>query len=341
VSIKTTVSYSDPSWAVDDNGSINVRAADLEKNIYGAGCELRLGLLESGRYVTEGADLGKHLAGSDAIVVYRAKVTAELLAQIGPGCRVFARQGVGVDTFDLDAIREYGAFAFNVPDYCVDETSTHTLALMLALERDICQQDRLIKDGEWSIRAGRVPVRLSDATLGIVGFGQIGRAVARKALPFFGKIIAFDPFVHGDLMAGYGAEAALELETLLSYADVVSLHASLTPDSDELISKEILGVVKPGMLLVNTARGRLINSADILSALNDGRLGGYATDVYYPERPDDNEVTRSLARHPRVISSCHRGFLSTTADVSVRIRVAEQVREVLRTGGPPSYGRLA
>lgn len=335
-----TISYSDPSWALIGGGILDETTANLERSIYGNGYSVRFGILESGRYVMDQTRLGREFVGSDAVVVYRAKVTAEFLEQLGPGCRVFARQGVGVDTLDLKAIREYGAFAFNVPDYCVDETSTHTLALMLSIERDICRQDQLIRNGDWSIRAGRMPVRLGEATLGIIGFGRIGRAVARKASPFFGRVLAYDPNVHGDLMVGYGALGMEELEELVELADVVSLHASLTSSSERLVRSGILEHFKPGALLINTARGALIDSGDVLQALEDGRLGGYATDVYSPENPHDTAGTSALAAHSRVVSTCHRAFLSSTADVSVRRRVAEQIREVLDTGRPPADGRL-
>lgn len=334
------ISYTDPSWALNDAGAVDTASAGLERSIYGDGYTLKFGIAAAGRYVLDEARLGAELSGSSAVIAYRVKIGPEFLGNLGPGCRVFARQGVGTDTLDLAAISEYGAFAFNVPDYCVDETSTHTLALLLALERDICRQDQLIRSGNWSIRAGRVPMRLSESTLGIVGFGTIGRAVTRKAQPFFGKIVAYDPNVHRDLIAGYGAVAIEQLDELLEVADIVSLHASLTPSSERFINAGRLQHFRSGALLVNTARGGLVEASDVLQALQNGRLGGYATDVYSPERPYDTQVTRELASHSRVISSCHRGFLSDAADVSVRRRVAEEVKRVLETGNPPSYGRI-
>jgi D-3-phosphoglycerate dehydrogenase len=243
---------------------------------------------------------------------------------------------VGVDNLDIPALSRAGVWAFNVPDYCIEETSTHTLALLLSWQRGVVAQDRRVKAGDWSIRADGTPRRLSECRLGLLGFGRIGRAVAVKARPFFASIVAHDPAVSDDEIVAFGAKPA-STEEVLSTADFVSLHADLRRPAKALIDDEALLRVKPGAVLINTARGGLVDNHSVLRALREDRLAAYCTDVFSP----DDDVSSELAGRADVIVTCHRSFLSDTADRSVRVRVATEVARVLRSGEPPRLGRLA
>ncbi|MFD6159416.1 C-terminal binding protein [Nocardia sp. NPDC060256] len=333
------VVYTDPAWALDDSGRPDLERADIERAVFGNEIDLRLGLFDS-RYLVTGRDFHDHVRGADALVIYRCQVTPELLEAVGPNCRVIARSGVGIDNLNAPLLAGTGIVSFNVPDYCVDEVSTHTLALLLALERSVCTQDRLVKSGQWNIHAGGVPRRVGTRTAGIIGFGRIGRATARKLQAFYPRVIAFDPYVSADLMAGYGVTAATDLAELFSAADAVVIHAALTDETDRLIDATALADVRPGAFLVNTARGRLVDPAAVLTALDAGRLGGFASDVFTPEDPNDDPTARKLLTRDDVVVSAHRAFLSVESERSCRRRIAEGVANVLAGGPPPAEGRV-
>lgn len=335
------VVYTDPAWALDAAGRVEPARADLEREIYGGGVGLELGRRRNGGFVIEGSELQDLVDGADAVVVYRCQVTPELLEAAGPNCRVVARQGVGLDNLNVELLRERGLYGFHVPDYCGDEVSSHALALALALERGVCVQDRLVKGNRWDIHAGGVPRRTCELTAGIVGFGRIGRATARKVESIYGRTIAYDPYVPADLMASYGVGARDKLSDLMRESDLVLLHSALTPETENLIGGDALAEVKSGLILVNTARGRLVDAAAVHEALEDGRLGGFASDVFSPEDPNRAEETRALLSHDRVIVTAHRAFLSQESERSLRRRIAEGVSQVLEGGYPPPDGRVA
>ncbi|MFI9504673.1 C-terminal binding protein [Nocardia sp. NPDC052566] len=333
------VVYTDPAWALNDRGHPDLALADIERAAFGNDIELRLGLFD-GRYMVQGREFHEYVRGADAVVIYRCQVTPELLEAIGPTCRVVARSGVGIDNLNAPLLAAAGIASFNIPDYCVDEVSTHTLAMLLALERKVCTQDRLVKADQWNIHAGGVPRRVGACTAGIIGFGRIGRATARKLQAFYGRIIAYDPYVSADLMAGYGVTAATELTELFATADAVVIHAALTAETDRLVDAAALSAARPGALLVNTARGRLVDPAAVLEALEAGRLGGFASDVFTPEDPNADPTARKLVPREDVVVSSHRAFLSVESERSCRRRIAEGVAGVLAGGPPPAEGRV-
>ncbi|QIS03823.1 C-terminal binding protein [Nocardia brasiliensis] len=333
------VVYTDPAWALNEQGVPDLARADIERAALGREIELRLGLFD-GRYVLSGPEFHEHVRGADALVIYRCQVTPALLAAVGPNCRVIARSGVGIDNLNAPLLAGTGIVSFNVPDYCVDEVSTHTLALLLALERKVCTQDRLVKARQWNIHAGGVPRRVSTCTAGIIGFGRIGRATARKLQAFYQTVIAYDPYVSADLMAGYGVTAVSAPAELFGAADAVVVHAALTEETDRLVDAAALAAVRPGALLVNTARGRLVDLTAVLAALDDNRLGGFASDVFTPEDPNDDPTARKLLPRPDVVVSAHRAFLSVESERSCRRRIAEGVAQVLAGGPAPIAGRV-
>jgi phosphoglycerate dehydrogenase-like enzyme len=335
------VHYTDPMWSLNGDGRPDPGAAGLESDVYGGAVQITFGPFEDGRFVMHGDDYVASVEGADALVIYRAEVTSELLRALEPTCKVVARQGVGLDNLHADLLRDSGIYGFHVPDYCVDEVAVHTLALLLALERQLCVQNREVKAGRWSIHAGGIPRRLLSRTAGIVGFGRIGRASARKLEPFYGGVAAYDPYVNEDLMAGYGVRRAGSLEELLADADAVLLHCPLDDVTRHMIDARALSCMKPDALLVNTARGELVQPDALLAALEDGAIRGFAADVFKPEDPNRDATGRKLLALDNVVITAHRAFLSRESEDRLRERVAQEVAHVLTTGEPPRTGRVA
>jgi len=320
------VCYIDPLWIRDEHGVLDLGRAQIEHEIFGSDVTLTIGPVS---------------APCDAIVISRATITREMLDVAGPECRVVGRLGIGYDNLNVPLLRERGIYGFNVPDYCIDEVSTHAIALMLALERRIVDFDDQMKSGLFDTYGGRSPRRMSELTLGIIGFGTIGRATNRKAQAFFSRVIAYDPYVHADLMAGNGVTKCDALDDLLAASDVVSIHAFLDQGSHHLINAESLAHLKAGSLLINTARGGIVDQTAVLTALETGRLAGFGSDVFDPERPAEDAIGRRLVARPDVIATPHIAFRSAESERSQRVRVAETVAAVLASGAPPAFGRLA
>lgn len=339
--VSATVVYTDPMWAVNGGGTVDRSAAALEAAVLGEAVDLRLGCHRDGRFELNGDGFMETVAGADAVVIYRARVTEELASVLSASCKVVARQGVGLDNLNAPLLRERGIYGFHVPDYCVSEVADHTLAMVLALERGVVTQDRIVRADRWSIYGGGRPRRLSELTAGIVGFGRIGRATARRLTAFYGTVLACDPYVPGDLMAGHGVRKRESLSDLLRESDVVLLHCPLNDETRWMIDAAALESVCEGTLIVNTARGELVDTRAVLDALRAGALGGYAADVFSPEDPNADEVNRQLLERDDVVVTAHRAFLSRESERSLRRRVVEEVAHVLRTGEPPREGRVA
>ncbi len=333
------VVYTDPAWALDEQGRFDSARADVERAVFGSTVDIDFGPYDGG-YLS-GKPLFDTVRGAAGLVIYRCQVTPELIAAAGPQCRVIARSGVGVDNLAAPLLQAAGICGFNVPDYCGDEVSTHTLALLLALERGVTVQDRLVRANRWGIHRGGVPRRTSARTVGIIGFGRIGRATCRKLQPFYHQVLAYDPNVPADVMAGHGVTAVPELTDLVGAVDALVVHAALTPGTEHLVNAGVLARTRPGCLLVNTARGRLVDPAAVLDALESGRLAGFGSDVFAPEDPNADPVTRKLLDRDDVVVSSHRAFLSVESELSLRRRVAEGVRSFLVDGVAPTDGRVA
>jgi phosphoglycerate dehydrogenase-like enzyme len=333
------VVYTDPAWAVDGQGAFDPGRAMIERDVFGS--DIALAFAPYDRGYLAGDSLLRSVRGADGLVVYRCQVTKDLLDAAGPSCRVVARSGVGIDNLNAPLLKSAGICGFNVPDYCGDEVSTHSLALLLALERQVSVQDRLIRSNSWGIYRGGIPRRTADRSAGIVGFGRIGRATSRKLQPFYRQVYAYDPYVPADVMAGHGVVALPSLAELFAASDAVVLHAALTPETDQLITTDVLALARPGAILINTARGRLVDPSAVLGSLESGHLGGFGSDVFSPEDPNASPVTRKLLDRDDVLVSSHRAFLSAESEASLRRRIATGVRSLLLDGSPPTQGLVA
>lgn len=262
-------------------------------------------------------------APADGVLVQYATITGETM-DANPSWRVIGRYGVGVDTIDLVAATERGIPVVNVPDYCEEEVSTHAAALVLAATRRIREADALVRRGEWAQWGELRPIRsLSTMTLALIGTGRIGRETIRLLAPFFGRVIAHDPYS--------GPIEGVELVSLrdaLEVGDVVSLHCPLTAETHHLINAESLGWMQPSSYLVNVSRGGLVDGAALAAALHRGEIAGAALDVLEGEPPVDDPLLNA----PRVTLTNHIAWYSEQSEARLRHLLAERCALVL-TGG--------
>jgi D-3-phosphoglycerate dehydrogenase len=263
--------------------------------------------------------IGEILPDYDALVVRSmTKVTAGLLAA-GKRLKVVGRAGIGVDNVDVEAATERGILVVNAPTANLVSATEHTFALLLALARRVPAADASIKAGEWD-RKSFTGVELQGKTLGVIGFGRIGQRVAARARAFDMQVIAYDPFL--DAQAARRMEVdLLPLDELLARADVVTLHVPLSEQTKNLLDRERMAGMKQGALLVNCARGGVVDEEALLEALESGHLGGAGLDVFAEEPPKDLR----LVRHPRVVATPHLGAQTREAQERISTETAEMV----------------
>ncbi|MFN2185422.1 MAG: C-terminal binding protein [Anaerolineae bacterium] len=262
---------------------------------------------------------------ADGLVVTYAKVTADIINGL-ERCRVISRTGIGVDNVDLEAATAKGIVVTRVPDYCIDEVSDHALGLLFALARKIPLANSAVHAGQWSVGLVNPLHRLRGQTLGLVGFGQIPRALAPKAQALGLSVIAYDPYVSEEAMAADGVKQ-VDLEQLLAESDHISVHAPLTPETRHMFNREAFQKMKPGAVLINTARGPLVDEDALVDALEAGELAGAALDVLEHEPPAAG--SRLLGRTD-VILTPHTGFYSEESMIDLQTKAAEEVRRVLQ-----------
>ncbi len=266
----------------------------------------------------------------DALVVRsETKVTSQVL-QSGRKLVVVGRAGVGIDNIDLEAATRRGIAVVNSPTGNIIAAAEHTLALMLAVARNIPQACQSLKEGQWK-RSQYMGVELRNKTLGIVGLGKVGSEVARRARAFGMRLVAYDPFVSPDYASNLGVEM-MPLDRLLKESDFVTLHTPLNESTRHLIGKEQVAQMKPGARLINVARGELVDEAALLAGLEEGKLAGVALDVFAQEPP----APSPLLSHPKVVVTPHLGASTAEAQREVAVEIAQQVLQVLR-GEPPRY----
>lgn len=267
---------------------------------------------------------------ADAVLTCWKPVTSEVL-EAAPRCTVVARYGVGLDNIAVERATELGIVVTNVPDFCVDEVSDHTLALILALRRHVQSFARQTSAGVWDNTAAGPMHRLRGQTLGLVGYGRTGRAVAAKARALGMQVLAFAPSRVG--VAGEpGVRFATSLEEVLSAADVVSLHLPSTPQTRKLIAARELGLMKPNAILINTSRGVLVDGAALARAVDEGTIAGAGLDVMAEEPPDPEDP---LLSSEQIIVTPHAAFSSEESTAELRRRASRHVADVLH-GDVPS-----
>jgi D-3-phosphoglycerate dehydrogenase / 2-oxoglutarate reductase len=271
-------------------------------------------------------------ADADALLVLREPITARVLAAL-PKLKVIGRFGVGLDTIDVDACTRAGVQVTNVPDSNLDEVSTHALAMILALVRRLKLYDTAVRNGRWKALAdGEGITRPDRQTLGLIGFGQIGRLTARKAAAFGYRIAAYDPHMPADRIEAAGA-TPVSLDELIERSDIISLHVPFTPETSNIISRERIARMREGAILINVSRGGLIDEEALAEALASGQIAAAGLDTLAAEPPSPDNP---LLKLDNVLLSPHAAHYSTQSYAEVRSKVFADVAAVLR-GETPRY----
>ncbi|MBE7538753.1 MAG: C-terminal binding protein [Opitutaceae bacterium] len=284
-----------------------------------AGCDLVV--LQS----KDPAVLAASCADADALLVQWAPINAGVIAALRH-CRVIVRYGIGVDNVDLKAAGARGIPVCNVPDYCIDEVADHALALALSLARQIPQTDAAVRGGTWKILPPAAFPSFRSTTFATAGFGRIARAVLERARPFGFKLAAYDPFVPSDAFAKAGVRQ-LDLEQLWSESGMVSLHLPLTADTRHIVGEASLARMRSDAIVVNTARGGLIDTRALARYLVEKRIAGAGLDVFETE---PLEADHPIRQSPNVILTSHTAWYSGGSVPELQRKSAEAVVRAIR-----------
>jgi D-3-phosphoglycerate dehydrogenase len=270
------------------------------------------------------------LAGdADAMLVTYASITTEIISQL-KNCRVIGRFGIGTDNIDIQAAHEAGIVVTYAPTYCLDEVSDHTMALLLTLARKTAYSNAQVHSGQWDMPAV-VPIkRLRGRTLGLVGIGNIPQQIVPKAQAFGIDVVASDPYAPAEVFERLGVRS-VDFEELLSSSDYISVHAPLTPETEGMFGADAFSKMKPDALLINTARGPLVDTDALADALEAGKLGGAGLDVLPIEPPPSS--SRLIGRDD-VILTPHTAFYSEDSLLELQTTVATDVAAVLQGNAP-------
>jgi D-3-phosphoglycerate dehydrogenase / 2-oxoglutarate reductase len=297
-------------------------------------------------YVWDSLDVERRTLGDVAtLVALQTKSPAEFLGEAGdcdallntyagpigaadmarmPRCRIIARYGIGVDTIDVRAATAAGIIVTNNPTYCIDEVAEHTLTLLLACARKVAFYDRLVREGRWELPPGKPMFRVAGRTLGLVGFGNIARAVARRAVALGLRLVYSDPFVPAGQFPGPAEK--MDFPELLAVSDFVSLHPPLNAETRGMMNDDAFARMKPTAFLVNCSRGPIVDTAALVRALDAGRLAGCALDTTDPEPLPDPHPLRG---RDHVLITPHAAWYSEQAMVGLQAGAPGEVRRVL------------
>lgn len=279
-------------------------------------------------------DLPQLVADADAVITQFAPVNADVIGSM-TRAKVIVRYGIGVDNVDLGAAKERGIPVCNVPDYCIDEVADQTLAFLLATTRQVVTNTNFVREGNWGLATPLKQMRaLRDLAVGVVGFGRIGREVVARLRPFKCQVLVHDPVVSAADIERTGC-TPVALRELLSQADVITLHCPSTSETRGMINRESLAITKPGVILINVARGDLVDADALTAALQTGHVSAAALDVFAPEpMPSDHPIRKMnnviLASH---IASCSvpavRKLRETAANLAATALRGERLPNVV------------
>lgn len=293
--------------------------------------------LESERQIIEGAgglltafqcrteeDVIRQASEADGLLVQWAPITRSVIGNLR-NCKVVVRYGIGIDNVDLDAARDHGITVCNVPDYCINEVADHTMALALSLLRQITAADRTLRSGRWNPQPERPILAPDQMTFATIGFGRTAQAVLNRARGFCFNLATFDPYLPTSVQVAEDV-APLDLDNLLTSADIISLHVPLNEKTHHLINEATLARMKRHVLLVNTARGGLIDTVALANALNKGTIAGAGLDVF--------EAEPLAANHPllaceNLIATPHVAWYSEQSMAQLQKMAAEEVMRPL------------
>ncbi|PIQ99895.1 MAG: phosphoglycerate dehydrogenase [Nitrospinae bacterium CG11_big_fil_rev_8_21_14_0_20_45_15] len=302
---------------VSDNLSEN--GVDLLKQEDGIEVDVKTGMSED--------ELIAVIPAYHGLIVRSATKVTPKIIEAATNLKVIGRAGIGVDNINLEAAGKKGIIVMNTPEGNVITTGEHAMALMMSMSRNIPQANASVQSGEWAPKKF-MGVELHDKTLGIIGLGRIGSIVADRAKAFHMKVVVYDPFIPQERAAKMGVEIA-ELKDVLARADFLSLHAPATADGSALLGKAEFDIVKPGLRIVNCARGSLIDPDALVQAIKDKKVAQAALDVYVKEPLAQDSVLRGV---PEIILTPHLGASTEEAQEKVAVAVADQMIDFLKYG---------
>ena len=282
--------------------------------------------------VTDPATLANEVKDADAVINTYAEITPEIINGMEK-CRMIIRNGIGVNTINVDACNEKGIMVGNIPTYCIEEVATHAITLMLTLNRKVFMYNQSVRSGVWDVKKGMPIESVVGATLGLVGFGRIPRLINDRAQALGMKVLAYDPFVTAENAAETGATKA-EIDQIIAESDFISIHCPLTPDTKGMFDYAAFKAMKDNAYIINTARGPVINEEDLVKALSEGLIGGAGLDVLME---DKGQTDHPLYAFDNVIITPHAAWYSETAILRRRTQTVESVIEVLEGREPHSF----
>jgi D-3-phosphoglycerate dehydrogenase / 2-oxoglutarate reductase len=269
---------------------------------------------------TNEEDVINECADVDGILLDMAPMSATVIQGLKK-CKVINRYGVGYDNVDVDACIKNNIQLTNVPDYCAEDVSDQALALLFACLRQVSLRDRLVRQGQWNIQAGR-SFRLEGKTLGVLGAGRIARALIRKVSGFgLKQILVYDPYVSDEVISKLGAKKA-ELKEVLTESDFVSLHMPVTPETRGFMNRETIGLMKPTAILINTGRGPLVDDEALLEALRENKIGFAGLDTHNSEPLPENSEFFKL---DNVVLTDHTAYNTEEAVVELKTKSANNI----------------
>jgi D-3-phosphoglycerate dehydrogenase len=299
---------------------------DLAKNIFN-----RNGIEMEALQTKDAETIISHTRKADGVMVGMARIDKKIIEALEQ-CKIIVRMGVGFDNVDVAAATSRGILVSNTPDFCTEEVSDHTLALVLLIARRIIQGQKAVKEGKWGPMAIEFTSfsRIKGQTLGLFGFGRISRLVAEKARGFKLNCIAFDPYVKKEDMAQYGVEK-VEMKELLRRSDYISLHSPLTKETENAFGLEEFRTMKKTAWVINTSRGSVIREDDLITALDQKLIAGAALDVLVKEPPDKNNP---LIHRENAIITPHMASWTWDSRDDLQVKGAEEIVRVLKGEKP-------
>ncbi|RHW35251.1 C-terminal binding protein [Oceanobacillus profundus] len=266
---------------------------------------------------------------ADAVLSVYAPITERVINEL-TNCKVLVRYGIGFDNIDVKAASNKGIPVCNIPDYSIPEVATHTIAMLLHFERRIGLLDKSVREGKWNPNEGFNSKRLSSLTLGLVGFGNIAQETAKFAQAFGMNIVTYDPFIPDEVVHKFGIEK-IELDELIEQSDYVSIHVPLNDGTFHLINQERLERMKNTAVILNTARGPIVDQDALVEAIKNGSIRGACLDVLEKEPV---KVEDEILKLDNVVITPHAAFNSVEAKERLHTRVCETAYDIL-TGGRP------
>lgn len=271
----------------------------------------------------------KKYSGSASVVMFQVGfIVDKALIDTLDNCKAIIAMGMGFQNVDMEAASNKGIHVSNIPDYCIEEVSDHTVAMMFHGMRRLSDYSAVVKNGSWDSFAVSGIKPISSLTVGLLGFGRIAKKVAEKLKPFGAEIIAHDAFIPREIFEEHGVES-VSFDDLMQRSDHLSLHVPLTGDTKHIINADSLKLMQDGTYIINTCRGGIIKEDDLVQAIESGKVGGAALDVLEQEPPDFSD---SLLNMEEVLITPHSAYYSDEALKNLRVKACDKVVEAMETG---------